>query len=296
MSKRLLGLLLAIAGPFLWGSSGIVAEDLFNHKIDTIWLVAIRMLISGILLLAYGMLKNEDIFQVYHNKMATIKLLLFSVLGMTSVQVTYFMAIAKGNAATATILQYTSPVMVIVYLALRNWQRPTRVEIISVISAIIGTFLIVTQGNFSGLAIPLSALIWGLLSAVGAALYTLMPISLLKIYDAVPIVGWSMLIGGLLIGIFDQVWNKTPQLTMVMWLEVIFVIIFGTMLAFLFYLQSLAYIDPTTASVLGAVEPLTAMILGVLFMHVVFNGYGILGAVLVIGVTGLQFLGTKESY
>ena len=43
MQKKTVGLILASAGPFLWGSSGTVAQHLFDTTaISPLWLVAVR--------------------------------------------------------------------------------------------------------------------------------------------------------------------------------------------------------------------------------------------------------------
>jgi drug/metabolite transporter (DMT)-like permease len=63
----------------------------------------------------------------------------------------------------------------------------------------------------------------------------------------------------------------------------------------LFFLQSLEFILPTTASVLGAIEPLSATILSVLFLHVSFNWVGLIGALLIVGVTFLQFAASRAN-
>lgn len=109
-------------------------------------------------MLVYGATQHQDILAVFKNKHDSFKLLLFTLFGMTAVQLTYFMAISTGNAATATILQYLSPIMIILYLAIKDWVLPNRIDALSVIIAIIGTALIVTQGNFQSLALPLPAL------------------------------------------------------------------------------------------------------------------------------------------
>ncbi|KRO28328.1 DMT family transporter [Lactiplantibacillus fabifermentans] len=296
MSKKTLGLILASAGPLLWGTSGTVAQHLFDTTtISPLWLVSLRMLVSGALLIMYGLLRGTPVFTVFHQPRATIKLVAFSILGMASVQLTYFMAISAGNAATAAILQFLSPVIIIIYLSLLHFSWPSKLDVISVVSAVIGTVLIVMQGHLNTLALPVAAIIWGLLAAVGATVYTLMPPKLLRTYGSIAIVGWSMLIGGVLVAIFTQAWRHFPHLTGGAWLEVAFVVVFGTMLAYLFFLQSLEHILPTTASVLGAVEPLSATILSVLFLNVSFNFYGILGAVMIVGVTILQFIGAKSA-
>lgn len=290
MEKKTLGFILAGVGPLFWGSSGTVAQHLFDTtNISALWLVAIRMTVAGALLLLYGASRKLPVMAVFHHARSATMLVLFSILGMIGTQLTYFIAISEGNAATAAIMQGLSPVMVIIFLAFRNWHLPSKVDVISVVSAIIGTVLIVTEGRLDSLALPLPAVIWGLLAALGAMIYTLMPTRLLKTYGATPIVGWSMLIGGVIVFVGTRAWQHVPQLSTFSWLEVGFVVIFGTMLAYLFFLQSLEFILPTTASVLGTIEPLSATILSVAFLNVSFNAFGILGAVMIVGVTGLQF-------
>ncbi|MDV0430365.1 EamA family transporter [Lactiplantibacillus sp. DA1] len=296
MQKKTVGLLLASVGPFLWGSSGTVAQHLFDTTvISPLWLVAVRMLVSGGLLILYGLGRRLPVMAVFHDSRATVRLIVFSLFGMAGVQLTYFMAISTGNAAMAAILQFLSPVMIIIFITATTWQLPSKVDVISVISAIIGTILIVTEGRTHSLALPVIAIIWGLLAAVGATIYTLMPTKLLTRYGATPIVGWSMLIGGFLVLIGTGAWRHSPQLTWAAWGQVSFVVIFGTMLAYLFFLQSLEFILPTTASVLGAIEPLAATILSVFFLHVHFNWVGLIGAMMIVGVTILQFAATRAN-
>lgn len=296
MEKKTLGFVLAAAGPFFWGSSGTVAQHLFNTtNVSPMWLVAVRMVVSGLLLVLYGTVRHVPMLAIFKRPAAAIKLVAFSLLGMVGTQLTYFMAISEGNAATAAILQALSPVLLIIFLAVRLWRFPSKIDVISVASAIIGTVLIVTEGSLHSLALPLPALILGGLAAIGATVYTLMPTQLIKTYGATAVVGWSMLIGGACVFIGSQAWRHTPRFNGIAWLEVAFVVIFGTMLAYLFFLQSLEFILPTTASVLGTIEPLSATILSVLFLSVNFNVFGIVGAVMIVGVTGLQFIAARQA-
>ncbi len=52
--SRTKGLMLVIIGAMLWGISGTVAQYLFQKKgFSPEWLVVIRLLVSGIILLTY---------------------------------------------------------------------------------------------------------------------------------------------------------------------------------------------------------------------------------------------------
>ncbi len=207
---------------------------------------------------------------------------------MAASQYTYFMAIEAGNAATATILQFLSPAIIIIYLALWTRRFPRRIDVFSVIMALAGTVLLVTHGRLTTLTMPLGGFLWGLGAAVSATLYTLLPRKLLRKYGAIPIVGWSMLIGGISFSLYYRIWDHMPAFTWSTYGSVGFVVIFGTMFAYLFYLQSLKYIQPTTASVLGSFEPLSATTLSIVFLGVSFGLPETMGAVLILGTVAVQ--------
>lgn len=59
-----------------------------------------------------------------------------------------------------------------------------------------GTYLLVTQGRLTSLALAPAAVLWGVLAGVSQASYTLLPRQLLRRYDETQVVGWAMLIGG----------------------------------------------------------------------------------------------------
>jgi drug/metabolite transporter (DMT)-like permease len=295
-NKKRAGLLMAAAAPLLWGSSGTVAQHLFEHATTSVgWLTAVRMTFTGVFLVLLSVCRRDNIFAIFTDRHSVVRLLLFTVFGMISVQLSYFMAISTGNAATATILQYLSPVMIILLLALRNMRLPRKLDAISVLVAVAGTALIVTQGKINALAVPPVGIIWGLLAAAGAVAYTLLPRGLLLRYGALPVVGWSMLIGGLITQAVFRPWTQRVQLDASGTIEVAFVVIFGTTMAYLLYLESLAYIEATTASILGAIEPLTAAILGSMFMGTSANKYSIIGMAMVIAVTFIQFIAYRKA-
>jgi len=140
------GILMVLSAASLWGISGAVAQYLFHQKgFSPDWLVVIRLLFSGILLLAFARVKeNLNIWDIWKNKNDITSLLLFSILGILAVQYTYFTAINHSNAATATILQYLAPMLIFCFLVLRTKKTPTLKEVFAVLLALLGTFLLVT--------------------------------------------------------------------------------------------------------------------------------------------------------
>lgn len=154
-NSRVLGIALVLIGATLWGVSGTVAQFLFQEKgFSTEWLTVIRLLVAGVVLLSLAHLKEgTKVWAVWRSKNGAMSIILFGILGMLAVQYTYFAAIEHGNAATATILQYLAPAIITCYLSLRFRRLPSFTIILSVVIAIIGTFLLVTGGNLQSLSI-----------------------------------------------------------------------------------------------------------------------------------------------
>ncbi|AQS10313.1 putative inner membrane transporter YicL [Clostridium saccharobutylicum] len=270
LKPRIKGIFLVIISAMLWGVSGTFAQYLFQDKgFSPEWLVEIRLLSSGIILLLYAFMKgNQDMWTMWRSKRTILSLIFFSVVGMLGVQYSYFATIEYSNAATATILQYLAPVIVTCYLAISTKKIPNLQEILAVILAMLGTFFLVTKGNIHSISISKLALFWGIISAFTAAFYTFYPRSLLDKLGSTLVVGYGMFIGGLAFCFIHQPWNFTGEWSISSIIGVIFVVLFGTLISFHCYLESLKYIEPTEASVLSSMEPLTAAFLSVLWLNV----------------------------
>lgn len=163
MSKQMKGILLAAGGASLWGGSGAAAQYLFEQtSITTPWLVAVRLLLAGIVLTMVSLLKMpQQVRRIVSHRRHLVSLISFTLLGMLNSQLTYFLAVKYSNAPTATVIQYLQPVIIIIWLAIAQRQWPRRIDCISIIIALIGTFLLVTGGHLGTLALTPAAIFWG---------------------------------------------------------------------------------------------------------------------------------------
>nr|WP_053368755.1 EamA family transporter [Bacillus sp. FJAT-27245] len=267
------GIALVLIGATLWGISGTVAQYLFQRQgFSPAWLVDIRLLLAGSILLAIGGVKDPaGIMGIWKNRRDAGALLLFSILGMLAVQYTYFAAIDHSNAAAATVLQYLAPTMIAGYLAIKGKKLPNKWEISAIILALAGTLLLVTKGNIGTLSISGLAVFWGIASAVALAFYTLQPRNLLAKWGSVNVTGWGMVTGGLCFSFINPPWMFKGSVSPESLLAVVFVVIFGTLIAFYCYLESLKYISASETSLLASVEPLSAAFVSVLWLSVPFG-------------------------
>ena len=226
---------------------------------------------------------NKDkVTGIWKDKYSRFHIIIYSVFGMLGVQFTYFTTIAKSNAAIATLLQYLAPVIIIVYYLIRLKQKISLSETAALFMALGGTFLLLTNGNTESLTISGEAFFWGLLSAFALAFYTIYVKKLLKWPSSV-IIGWSMVIGGFLLGLFVPDWGAVRDFMRTdILLSMLFIVILGTLIPFYFFIESLRYINAKEASLLSCSEPLSALVTSIIWLHVSFGIYQFAGAFLII--------------
>ncbi len=284
LSNRLKGIILAVGGSIFWGGSGVAAQFLLQDRGMTAdYLTAIRTLTAGlILLLIDRFVYGNNITNIWRDKVSRYRLLFFGIFGMMAVQYTYFAAIAYSNAPTGTIIQYLMPVVILLWVALRERKLPQPGQVVCAILAILGTALLVTHGSLTTLSISEKALFWGILSALAAACYTVSPRWLLMRWPSAQVVGWAMLIGGAAISLIYPPLSYPGILDRDAILSLAYICILGTAIAFWAYVSSTKYILPQEASILNAMEPLASIVFSVLLLDVLFQLPEIAGTILII--------------
>ena len=283
---------MGLGAAVLWGVSGTAGQFLFQQRdVSVEWLLAVRMLGAGMLFLLYGILQQDrNVWAIWNHRRDRNQLLVFALVGMLPVQYTYFAAINYSNAATATILQFSAPVMIAVYLAVRYGKKLHVFGYVAVVAALLGAFLLVTHGRTDTLTISSLALVFGLASAVSLALYTLMPGKLLQQYKAVSVIGWAMFIGGVVMSFVRPPWQPDGVWDVYTYAYVPVVVIFGTLLPFYLYLSAVQLIGGQKASLLTSAEPLSATLIAVLWLGVPFHTMDWLGAALIVATVFLLAL------
>lgn len=290
------GCILTLFGGILWGLSGTCGQYLMQRKgLTSDWLIPIRLLLAGTLLLLICLVKDgKKVFQIFKIPKDGLDVLIFGMLGMSMCQYTYFTAISQSNAGTATVLQYIGPVLIVIYVSLRTGKIPDKIEVFAVGLAIVGTVLLATHGNLNSLAISHKALLWGLCSAVALAVYTVQPVPLLSKYGSMVVTGWGMLIGGILLCLFFRPWTMEVTVDGAVIGGLSFIVLFGTIIAFVAYLEGVKWVGPKRGSLFASVEPVSATVFSALLLKVGFGAMDILGFVCIISTIFLLTLGKRR--
>lgn len=294
-SHILRGIIFTIAGGIMWGFSGACGQYLFTrYSVDSGWLTAVRMLCAGIALTLLAFRKQRENFSgVWKNPKDGLQVIIFGIFGLLFCQFSYLTAISYSNAGTATVLQYLGPVLILFFVCLCSRRLPNIREIVAVTLAVLGTFLLATHGNPSTMVLSRNGLIWGLISAVSLACYTLLPTRVIPKWGSLVVTGFGMLIGGIAMTLLVQVWRIPVVLDRSGWLAVAAIVIIGTIIAYPMYLRGIADIGPVKGSMLASIEPVSATLFSVFWLHTDFQPMDFVGFVCI--MTTIFLLTKRET-
>lgn len=283
-NKLLFGSFCGVMTGVCWGVSAVFGQFLFGDRAVTPqWLVSIRLLFAGIVLCTFSLLKNRDTFlQLIKTPKHLIHAACAGVLGTMTFQLSSFKAVQTSNAGTATVLQYIAPIFVLIYLCIRFRKWPKKIELLSIALAIGGIFLISTHGNIHELIMTPEGLFWGLALAFFMFLNTVLPEDLYKIYPTTIVSSFAFLCGGTVLTLVVQPWKADVIWDLPMIVSMFFIVIIGSIAAYLFYAQAIKWIGPEKASLCACSEPVTATLLSVVWLHTNFMIIDLIGFVLII--------------
>ena len=283
MDRQRQGTLLTLVAGFSWGISGISGEYLMANGVHVNLLTSIRLLIAGIFLTILAYYRDKKTLVVLlTSKKNILGIILFTLFGLVLNQYAYLSAIHHTNAGTATVLQYATPVLVLLYTCLRNRIWPSLTEVVAIVLAIGGVFIMATHGNPSELAITPAGLFWGILSAFTYAAYLLLPVQLIRTYGSLHVISLSMLLGGILFPLVSQAWTYSFDMTGENLLALFGIVGIGTIFAYTVFLHGVSIVGAVKGSLLASVEPVASVLLTVLVMGTQFYLTDFIGKVLII--------------
>ncbi|HFI0854132.1 TPA: DMT family transporter [Streptococcus suis] len=283
MSEKRLGTLITLIAGIAWGLSGVSGQYLMSRGVSVDMITSLRLLVSGFFLvgLAYATAK-EQLLAVLKDKNALLGIFIFAMLGLVLNQTAYLQAIYHTNAGTATVLQYLCPILVLAYTCLKDRQVPTGTEIISILLAIVGTFLIATHGQLNELSITPIGLFWGIFSAFTYALYIILPGKLIRLYGSMVVIGLGMLMGGIVVTLGVQTWKQSLPLDTGTAFGLLGIVGVGTIFAYTAFLKGVSLVGPVNGSLLASIEPIASVFFAVWLVNEQFYSIDFVGMLLIL--------------
>ena len=298
MKKNIVfGTIITLFGASCWGACSVAGKFVMNEKgLDPVWMVTLRLLIAGSILLIIGLTKSkgQGITDIWHDKKSVVRLFAVAAFAFAVCQTTYFAGISYANAGIITAIQQTAPAFVLLWTLFLERRFPRLSEIVILIVVVFGAFILSTGGDWNKLSIPLIALILALISAITSAMYSVMPRPLLIKYGTFPAVGWGMILAGIMLIPIARLWLPSGTWDIQTLLAFGFVVIFGTVVAFGLYLYGITIVGPVRGSIYGLVEPVVATIASALLLHQPLGFAEYIGiAAILAGVASLALIKDK---
>lgn len=261
------GIFYAVISSMSFGFSPLFSLALITAGLTDFDILSYRWLIAGLVLMIYAFCKKKSL--LINSFDEAWKIILLSALrALTSVTLLIgYINISSGIAAT---LNFMYPVIVTLSMVIFFGERRSMVDYLAIAASIFGVYLlasgesIVAHGGNTKLG-----LICSLVSAFSfAAYYIVMKQVKADKIEVVKFTTWVMMLSAVYFIICAFIFNgKLTLLTdMRSWLNALGLGLWATMVSNITGVKGIRRIGPTMTSILGALQPVTAVILGVIFL------------------------------
>lgn len=278
------GAICALLGGAAWGFSGTCAQLLLNNfGIPSLWVTCVRLAIAAVVFMLLAIfMDGRTLRACLRDVRSLVQIALFAVFGVVFTQMSYLLAISNTNAGTATVIQQIGLVIIMVITCVRFRRGPKAREVAGLLFALAGVFVIATQGDPTALSISPEGLFWGVMCAIGLACYTLLPEQVLKKWGSLSVTGLAMLFGGFVAAAVVRPWTYNIVLEPGALAALAALVVIGTFLAYLLYLQGVKDAGPVRASLLCCIEPVSAMAISAVWLGTPVSLWDGIGCVLIL--------------
>ncbi len=261
--SNLKGYLFAAIAAASYGTNPIFAIPLYREGISVISVLFMRYAMAVAIMFFVTMIKSPKAFVI---KPKYVGLLAFMGILMVLSSIALFESYKYLSAGIASTLLFFYPVMVAVIMAIFYKERLTKKSWACLITAFLG--VVILSKNDDGGFISLLGLTLVMLSSLSYAIYLVyinrgpmkkINTSTITFYvilgGFLVMIPYCLLDGGLMLP------KTTPA-----WINAIGLGFFPTVISLIFTSRAIALIGSTETAIFGALEPLTAVILGILIL------------------------------
>lgn len=289
MDQKLRGTICGIAAAVFYGTNPLGAMNLYKDGLTANSVLVYRFGLA-VIILGLMMLVQRKSFALTRRELLT--LIPLGVL-MGSSSSSLYISFNHMDVGIASTLLFIYPVMVAVIMATLFKEKVTAATVVSIILALAGIALL----NHTSDGAALSALgVWlVMISSLTYAVYIVvvnksqLRLSSIKLTFYVLLFGGFAILG-LTVGMGESVqWLTTPT----QWIYALQLAVMPTVLSLVLMVIAVHDIGSTPTAIMGALEPLTAVAIGVLIFGESFTPRLAIGIVLILTAV-LLIIGGKE--
>jgi drug/metabolite transporter (DMT)-like permease len=286
------GELYIVLGALFFSLNGVIVTLVLDHM-TTFRLAQVRALGAFFLLFLITFIQDRNSLKAKRREIPT--LIVYGVVGFAMVQLGYFVGISRGvPLSLVLILEFTAPIWIVLWIKLVRKGSVARDMWTAIALSLIG--LILVAKVWQGFAFDLIGVLAAVGAAIALALYFLISESQNGKRSAQATVVWGLGVAGFFWSIFLPIWSfpveifsadinlqgRFAEYSAPGWVLLAYVIIFGTMVPYLFVITGIRIISASTASVIGMLEPVLAGAFAWIWLSQSWSAIQLVGVVIVL--------------
>ena len=264
MNKQTLGLINGIISGISFGLIPLFSIPVIAAGMGNVSILVYRFFFGSLAMLGMLLLKKTDL-RVSLSELCRIAILSLFYIGTALATLECYHYLSSG---IATALVYTDPIWCaiigLIFLGDRFSLKLTSSCLFATLGVMMMTGVFTEDGTFSALG-----LFWGLLSGLSYALYLIfVPRLRLKRIPSLKLTFYVFFIGMLILAAYAILKEGNIEIVTnpTCWTNLILLGLIPTALSNICVTMSLRLVDSTIVAILGAFEPLTAMVIGIVIL------------------------------
>lgn len=258
-NNKIIGFAAGILAAMFYGTNPLGTLPLYGHGINSATVLFYRYGLAALMFAVWMLLRRER-FTVRRREL--VKLTLLGVM-MALSSVTLYEAFHYMDAGLASTILFTYPIMVAVLMAVLYHEKASWVTVTSIVLATTGIVMLNKGGSGGHLSITGMTLV--LMSSLLYAFYIIDVKRWQMAYSPVKFTFWVVLTGFITIMIYSVVMHEPLQLLHgpLEWACASQLALLPTVLSLWLMTIAISKIGSTPSAIMGALEPVTAVAIGV---------------------------------
>lgn len=282
MTTRHKGMLLVLLAGTSWGIISVFIRKLNAIGFSSLDVAALRSILTALVLLCFvPFVKGKPLHLKLHDLWCVAGC---GILSITLFNCCYFATMQRSTVNIAVVLLYTSPVFVTLLSCAFFGECFTLRKLLALAMVMLGC-VFVSGVIGSGTRLTPTVLCLGLCSGLFYALYSIFGrFAQQHGLDSFKITLWTFILAATA-ALFFLNWSKSLPLlnSLTCWLYLTGLVIISTILPYYTYTAGLKMLQPSTAAIVVAIEPVVGTLVGILLFHEPISACALAGMVLVIG-------------
>lgn len=299
-SRTAAGLGLALASATSFGLSGALARGLMDAGWSAGAAVTARILLAAAVLVVPGVLALRGRWSLLSRQLHVV--LWYGAMAVAATQLCYFYAVVHLQVGVALLIEYTAPVAVVIWLWVRQGQRPGSRTLVGAAVAAVGLVLVLDV--VSGADLSLSGVLWALGAMLGVTTYFVMSADERHGIPGITLAAAGLAAGGTLlalaglVGVLPMHAGTAPATydvgTVPWWVPVLLLGLVTAALAYVTGIEASRRLGSRLASFVGLAEVLMALVFAWLLLGELPHAWQLAGGVLVLAGVVVVKLGEER--